>query len=50
MADELAYNRKARLRGKNRKVKLTQVSDIENLTEADRQARKGKKQIGRAHV
>ena len=50
MADELAYNRKARLRGKNRKVKLTQVSDMENLTEADRQARKGKKRHRGVHV
>ena len=50
MADELAYKRKARLRGKNRKVKLTQVSDMKNLTEADRQARKGKKRHRGVHV
>lgn len=43
MAEELAYKRKARLRGKNRKVRLAQVSDMANLTEADHNARKRKK-------
>lgn len=43
MAEELAYKRKARLRGKHRKVRIQQVFDMRNLEEADRQARKGKR-------
>lgn len=40
---ELAYKRKAKLRGKNRKVRIEMVSDPANIVEADRKARKGKK-------
>lgn len=39
---ELAYKRKARLRGKNRKVRVEQVYDLVNLRIADHEARKGK--------
>lgn len=39
---ELAYKRKARLRGKNRKVRIAQVYDLDNLRRADHEARKGK--------
>lgn len=39
---ELAYKRKARLRGKNRKVTIEQVYDMDNLIAAEREARKGK--------
>lgn len=42
MAEDLAYKRKALLRGKNRKVRIEQVSEIENLLNADRDARKRK--------
>lgn len=40
---ELAYKRKARLRGKNRKVRIAQVYDMGNLRMADHEARRGKK-------
>lgn len=40
---ELAYKRKARLRGKNRKVRIEQVYDMQNLITADHEARKGKR-------
>lgn len=39
---ELAYKRKARLRGKNRKIRIEQVYDMNNLRCADHEARKGK--------
>lgn len=39
---ELAYKRKARLRGKNRKVRISQVYDMGNLRAADHEARRGK--------
>lgn len=39
---ELAYKRKARLRGKNRKLRIEQVYEMSNLIEADRCARKRK--------
>ena len=39
---ELAYKRKARLRGKNRKVRIAQVYNMGNLRFADHEARKGK--------
>jgi hypothetical protein len=39
---ELAYKRKARLRGKNRKLRIELVYEMDNLVEADRKARKGK--------
>lgn len=42
MEKELAYKRKARLRGKNRKLRIEQVYDMDNLIEADHQARKRK--------
>lgn len=42
MAEELAYKRKARLRGKNRKVRIAQVYDMGNLRVADHEARRGK--------
>ena len=42
MAEELAYKRKARLRGKNRKVRIAQVYDFGNLRVADHEARRGK--------
>ena len=40
---ELAYKRKARKRGKNRKVRIEQVYDMDNLILADKEARRGKK-------
>ena len=40
---ELAYKRKARKRGKNRKVRIEQVYDRDNLWQAEQEARKGKK-------
>jgi len=40
---ELAYKRKARLRGKNRKVRIEQAYDMQNLIVADHEARKGKR-------
>ncbi len=40
---ELAYKRKRKLRGKNRHLSVSQVHDINNLREADCEARKGKK-------
>ena len=46
---ELAYKRKARLRGKNRKVRIEQVYDLDNLRQADREARKGKDGINKYH-
>ena len=39
---ELAYKRKARLRGKNRKIRIAQVYDLANLRIADHEARRGK--------
>lgn len=42
MAEELAYKRKARLRGKHRKVRFSQVYDMDNLRAAQKEARKGK--------
>ena len=42
MAEELAYKRKARLRGKNRKIRKSLVCDPHNLMMADKEARKGK--------
>ena len=39
---ELAYKRKARLRGKNRKLRIEQVYEMSNLIEADHRARKRK--------
>ena len=39
---ELAYKRKARLRGKNRKLRIEQVYEMSNLIEADCNARKRK--------
>ena len=39
---ELAYKRKARLRGKNRKVTIESVASPKNLELADKKARKGK--------
>lgn len=41
-AEELAYKRKARKRGKNRKLRIEQVWQTHNLEEADRCARKRK--------
>lgn len=41
-AQELAYKRKARKRGKNRKLRIEQVWQMWNLEEADRCARKRK--------
>lgn len=41
---ELAYKRKARLRGKNRKLRIEQVYEMSNLIEADHCARKRKGQ------
>lgn len=40
--EELAYIRKARKRGKNRKVRLALVSDMDNLRLAAKNSRKGK--------
>ena len=40
---ELAYKRKARLRGKNRKVRKALVYEMSNLEKADHEARKGKR-------
>lgn len=42
MAEELAYKRKARKRGKNRKLRIEQVWQMWNLEQADRNARKRK--------
>lgn len=42
MAEELAYKRKARKRGKNRKIRIQQVYEMNNLRRGDREARKGK--------
>ena len=42
MAEELAYKRKARKRGKNRKLRIEQVWQMWNLELADRNARKRK--------
>lgn len=42
MSTELAYKRKARLRGKNRKLRLSAVADEDNLWSAQSEARKGK--------
>lgn len=42
MMKGLAYKRKARLRGKNRKVRLWRVADWNNLLLADKEASKGK--------
>ena len=39
---ELAYKRKRRLRGKNRKLRLDSVTEMSNLELADKNARKGK--------
>ena len=39
---ELAYKRKARLRGKNRKVTIESIASPKNLELADKKARKGK--------
>ena len=39
---ELAYKRKARLRGKNRKIRIEMVADPVNVALADKKARKGK--------
>ena len=39
---ELAYKRKARLRGKNRKVTIESIASPKNLDLADKKARKGK--------
>lgn len=47
MAEELSYKRKARLRGKNRKIRIEQVYDKSNLYDADKEARKGKDTIGK---
>lgn len=46
---ELAYKRKARLRGKHRKVRIEQVYDMLNLHIADREARKGKDGVNKYH-
>lgn len=43
MAEELAYKRKARKRGKNRKVRKSLVSEMENLERAVRKSRKHKR-------
>lgn len=40
---ELAYKRKARKRGKNRKIRIEQVYDLDNLWQAEGEARKNKK-------
>lgn len=42
VSKELAYKRKARKRGKHRKVRIGQVSDKANLRSAVRESRKGK--------
>lgn len=42
MAEELAYKRKARKRGKHRKVRFEDVFNMENLQAAQKEARKGK--------
>lgn len=42
MSEELAYKRKARLRKKQRKVRIGMVSDMVNLQQAVRNSRKGK--------
>lgn len=42
MQQELAYKRKARLRGKNRKVRYANICDTNNLWHAQAEARKGK--------
>lgn len=42
MVTELAYKRKARWRGKNRKLRIAQVYDMGNLRLADSEARRGK--------
>lgn len=39
---ELAYQRKKRLRGKNRKLRISMVYDPLNLRQADIEARRGK--------
>lgn len=39
---ELAYQRKARMRGKHRKVRIEQVHEMDNLLKADREGRRGK--------
>ena len=39
---ELAYKRKAKLRGKNRKLRFEYINQMENLELADHNARKGK--------
>ena len=39
---ELAYKRKARLRGKNRKVRFSMVYDMNNIRVGEKEARKGK--------
>lgn len=43
MTEELAYKRKARLRGKHRKVRAALVNEMNNLVVAERNARMGKK-------
>lgn len=49
MAEELAYKRKRRLRGKNRKVCGSMVYDYTNLFSAQKEARKGKDTLRRRH-
>lgn len=49
MAEELAYKRKSKLRGKNRKVRGNMVCDRANLECAQKDARKGKDTLRRRH-
>lgn len=49
MAEELAYKRKSKLRGKNRKVRGNMVYDRANLECAQKDARKGKDTLRRRH-
>ena len=49
MAEELAYKRKAHLRGKHRKIRLESVYDMENLRVSQKEARKGKCTLKKYH-
>ena len=49
MAEELAYRRKARKRGKHRRVRYADVYSTENLLAAQKEARKGKDTPKRCH-
>lgn len=46
---ELAYKRKARLRGKNRKIRYGMVTTTENIRAGEKEARKGKTSLKNYH-